>query len=213
MAEDSALDAKILAEDLNNEIVAVPGFSRALIEEGAASWPLVWFPILGEGRVGQLQKILSSVISETAEICPVLPSPSKDPRRADLLLAEYREALFPRGVSAISNFLLVHEAHPFESYRQLLRAMKRYRESLELLGGCRLYLSPLGSKLVTIGAGLACFDMRTNDPAAKFRIAIPHAEPTRYRVDLASLAASQPQLCSVLLTGESYSPDAPAGKT
>lgn len=203
VAEDSELDATIFAEDLS-EIVTVPGFSRALIEESTASWPLVWFPILGEGRVGQLQKILSAAIPNTAEICPVLPSPSRNPRRADLLLQEYRDALFPKGISSISDFLLVHEANPFEAYRQLYRAMIRYKESLELLGGCKLYVTPLGSKLVTVGAGLACFDVRTSNALAKHRVSIPHAEPTRYRADTEKLSSTRPQICSLTLTGEAY---------
>jgi hypothetical protein len=48
----------------------------------------------------------------------------------------------------------------------LLHAMQRYRQSMSILGGCRLVVSPLGSKLITLGAGLACFEMRPENVAA-----------------------------------------------
>jgi hypothetical protein len=38
--------------------------------------------ILGEGKVGQLLKVATS-IDKSAEVCPVLPHPSRHPRRAE----------------------------------------------------------------------------------------------------------------------------------
>ena len=143
-------------------------------------WPLAWFPILGEHRQGQLEKVMTEIPDE-AEIYPVLPHPSADARRADRLLVEYRAPLFDVRKTPISNILLVDERNPFEAYRRLLRAMQRYRESMRILGGCRLVITPLGSKLVTVGAGLACFEMRPTDGDTSYGIAIPYASPRRVR--------------------------------
>ena len=205
VAEDAGLDGQILAEDPSSEIVMVPGFSGAMQVESFQDWPLVWFPILGEHRVNQLQIIRSAEIPGEAEICPVLPHPSRNPRRADRLLVEYKEALFNIRQTPTSNILYVHESQPFEAYRQLLGAMRRYTESMEILGGCRLVVTPFGSKLVTLGAGLACFEMRPPDlEKASYGVAIPHAEPTRYVVDPQAVKSSQPEICCLLLTGEAY---------
>jgi hypothetical protein len=205
VAEDAALDGQIMAEDPSSEIVMVPGFSGAMQVESFQDWPLVWFPILGERRVNQLQIIRSAEIPGEAEICPVLPHPSRNPRRADRLLVEYTEALFNTRQTPTSNILYVHESQPFEAYRQLLGAMRRYTESMEILGGCRLVVTPFGSKLVTLGAGLACFEMRPPDlEKASYGVAIPHAEPTRYVVDPQAVKSSQPEICCLLLTGEAY---------
>lgn len=205
VAEDAALDAQIFAEDPSSDPVLVPGFSSAVQAESVQDWPLVWFPILGEHRVSQLLRIMrSNVIPDQAEICPVLPHPSRNPRRADRLLLEYREALFDKGRTPTSNILYAHESHPFEAYRQLLQAMIRYRHSLRILDGCRLVVTPLGSKLITLGAGLACFEMRPDDLSAKYGIAIPHAEPTRYVASVEALTSSQPEISALLLTGEAY---------
>lgn len=205
VAEDASLDGQIMAEDPSSEIVLVPGFSGAMQVESVQDWPLVWFPILGEHRVNQLQQIMKSTeIPGEAEICPVLPHPSRNPRRADRLLIEYKEPLFDSRRTPTSNILYVHESQPFEAYRQLLEAMRRYRESMAILGGCRLVVTPFGSKLITLGAGLACFEMRPQDLGARYGVAIPHAEPTRYVADVRAIRDSRPEICSLLLTGDAY---------
>jgi hypothetical protein len=203
VAEDAKLDGEIRAEDPSNDLLNIPGFFAAWQAESVQDWPLVWFPVLGEGRVNQLQKISASIPTE-AEVCPVLPHPSKDPRRADRLLVEYREPLFDSRKTPTSNILYANESHPFEAYRQLLGAMRRYQNSMTILGGCRLVMTPLGSKLITLGAGLACFEMRPVGLNAKYGVAIPHAEPRRYIASVASLRESKPEVSVLLLTGEAY---------
>lgn len=203
VAEDAKLDGQIRAEDPSNDLVNIPGFFATWQLESVQYWPLVWFPVLGEGRVNQLQKIAASIPTE-AEVCPVVPHPSKDPRRADRLLVEYREPLFDSRRTPTSNILYAQESQPFEAYRQLLGAMKRYQNSMAILGGCRLVMTPLGSKLITLGTGLACFEMRPSDWNAKYGVAIPHAEPRRYIASVDALRQSKPEVSLLLLTGEAY---------
>lgn len=206
VAEDAKLDGMIKAEDPSNQLVQIPGFAGAFHAESFKDWPLVLFPILGENRVNQLIKVLASQeIPDGAEICPVVPHPSKNLRRADDLLVEYRDVLFRSGRAPTNNIMYVHESNPFEAYRQLLGAMRRYRESMNVLGNCRLVVTPLGSKLVTVGAGLACFEMRPADASATYRVAVPLAEPKRYVATVQSLKDSKPDISALLLTGEAYS--------
>ncbi len=204
VGEDPNLDGLIKSEDPSNEFINIPGFSSALNLESARDWPFVWFPVLGENRSGQLEKIISEKVQGNAEICPVLPHPSKNPRRADSLILEYRESLFERMGVATSNVMYTHEAHPFETYRQLFKAMERYRKSFELLGGCRLVVTPLSSKLMTLGVGLACFNMKPQGNNEKHVLAIPYSEPHRYNVTGEELKASKPEIFSLLLTGIAY---------
>lgn len=204
VAEDADLDGKIQSEDPSNDLIYIPGFSSALQAESYQDWPLVWFPVLGEGKVSQLQKVMNQVIPSNAEICPVLPHPSRDPRRADRLLTQYKEPLFDTRETPTGNILLVHEGHPFEAYRQLWGAMERYRRSMSIMGGCRLVVTPLASKLITIGVGLACFEMQPVGVDAGYRVAIPYAEPTRYVVAPDDLLESKPEIASLILTGDAY---------
>lgn len=203
VAEDAQLDGQIRAEDPSNDLLNIPGFFSAWQAESVQDWPLVWFPVLGESRVNQLQKIAASIPTE-AEVCPVVPHPSKNPRRADSLLVEYKEPLFDSRTTPTSNILYAHEGQPFEAYRQLFGAMQRYRKSMTILGGCRLVMTPLGSKLITLGAGLACFEMRPAGLDAKYGVAIPHAEPRRYLASVQALRDSKPEVSVLLLTGKAY---------
>lgn len=204
VGEDPKLDGLIISEDPSNELVTVPGFSGALKLDSVKEWPFVWFPVLGENRVGQLERVITNEVPPDAEVCPVLPHPSKNPRRADMLLLEYQDQLFARMGAPTSNVMYAHESHPFEAYRQLYNAMERYRKSFVLLGGCRLVVTPLSSKLMTLGVGLACFNMRPTSDEEKHLLAIPYAEPRRYRVEGAQLHASKPEIAVLLLTGLGY---------
>jgi hypothetical protein len=57
---------------------------------------------LGENRLAQIKKVEAS-IPAWAEICPILPHPSKNPRRGDELLSEYDSILFAQRATPISN--------------------------------------------------------------------------------------------------------------
>jgi hypothetical protein len=203
VAEDSKLDSAILSEDPNAELVTIPGFSVALYAEGMKDWPMVWLPILGENRLGQLNTVMSA-IPDDAEICPIVPHPSKGLRRAERLLTEYQSLLIDKLQVPTSNLLYVSESNPFEAYRQLLGAMERYRTSLRILGGCRLAVTPLSSKLVTLGAGMACFEMNQGSHDQDFGITIPYAEPMRYVASKAALTQSRAEVVSLILTGSAY---------
>lgn len=204
VGEDPELDSKIRSEDPSNELVLIPGFASALQTESTRDWPLVWFPVLGENRVSQLQKVMDDQIPTSAEICPVLPHPSRDPRRGDRLLIEYKGPLFDARETPLTNVLYAHEANPFEAYRQLLGAMKRYQLSLSVLGGCRLVVTPLASKLITLGSALACYEMKLGSAKGGYGVAIPYAEPKRYVISTAELRASKPDVTAIVLTGEAY---------
>ena len=205
VAEDAALDNAIRSEDPNADLVTIPGFSTAMYAESMQDWPMVWFPILGENRLGQLNVVTNAAaaIPGDAEICPIIPHPSRGLRRAERLLIEYKPLLFDKLQIPVSNVLYVSESNPFETYRQLLGAMERYRKSLTILGGCRLAVTPLSSKLVTLGAGLACFEMRLGR-MDNFGVGMPYAEPMRYVVSKAELANANPEIASLLLTGMAY---------
>ncbi len=203
VAEDAELDARIRPEDPSNELVTIPGFASGLQMESTRDWPTVWIPVLGEGRTSQLEKVMT-VIPADAEVCPVIPSPSKDPRRGDRLLLEYRESLFQRMQTPKNNVLYASEANPFESYRQVYGALERYRRSLSMLGGVRFVITPLSSKLMTVGISLACFELRSQSAQDSHSIAIPYAEPTRYSAQVTELRESRPELAALLLTGIAY---------
>jgi hypothetical protein len=205
VAEDATLDASIQSEDPSENLVTIPGFGGGFNVESMNDWPVVWFPMLGEGRTHQFEMVRTHApIPNDAEICPVLPHTSRNPRRGDMLLLEYRRQLFDVQEIPTSNIVYAHESNPFEAYRQLRNTLGHYQRSLEPLGGSRLLVTPLASKLMTVACGLACFEMRPPPGRDDYALGIPYAVPTRYVASVNALQSSRPEISALLLTGEAY---------
>jgi hypothetical protein len=101
-----------------------------------------------------------------------------------------------------SNIIYASEYNPFEAYRQLYGAIDRYRDALRDLGGCKVFVSPLSSKLLSVGALLACYDHKSQsggtDPV---NIGIPYVESVTYG-DSGAATGSPAALYSLWLRGE-----------
>jgi hypothetical protein len=115
--------------------------------------------------------------------------------------------LFTQRATPISNVFYVNETHPFEVYRQLFDAMQRFRRSMGVIGRCRLVVTPLSSKLITVGSALACFEMKLMSADYLSSVAIPYAEPKRYEADIEMVLRSRPIISALLLTGDAYRPE------
>ena len=127
VTEDAEHDRQIQEEEIDENAGYMHGFSTDLELEATAGVPRVWIPLLGEGKEAQLARIYDQVRPD--EVCPVLPSPSVDPRRGDSLLMAYRELLFDRIRVEPGNILYASERNPFEVYRQVLRTVESYDEA------------------------------------------------------------------------------------
>ncbi len=185
---------------LKDEVASLVGFSGRLNEETTEHVPRVWFPVLGERQRERLQLIQSHLNPD--EICPVVPFPSRDPRRGDQIIAEHMDLLFEEFRVEPSNILRASEFNPFEAYRQLFLAMDRYRKALTELDGCKAYVSPLSSKLLSVGALLACYDHQFGEvEGKKLNVGIPYVETAVYAdPDVGDDVASE--LYSMWIRGE-----------
>ena len=174
--ENPKIDSLIVEEGLDEEADYIHTFRGDAERESAASKPRVWFPLLGENQATQLQRIYDLV--RPSEVCPLLPAPSQNPRRGDNLILEYRGLLFDSLRVDPRNFLYASETNPFEVYRQLVHAIDHYSKSLAPLGGSNAIVSALSSKLLSIGALLAAYELKR----AGSRVAIAHIEAHGHRV-------------------------------
>ena len=77
--ENPKIDSLILEEGLDEEADYIHTFRGDAERESAASKPRVWFPLLGENQANQIQRIYDLV--RPSEVCPLLPAPSRNPRR------------------------------------------------------------------------------------------------------------------------------------
>ena len=174
VSEDPEYDAAIRREGIDETAEFMSSFWGGFDEEGTPT-PKVWMPMLGERKKVQFHRIQDRVKPD--EVCPVLPSPSRNPRRADDIVLEYQQQLFDELHLDARDFLYVSERNPFEVYRRLRGAVMRYSKVFEILGGCRVAISPMSSKLMSLGALLTAYELKTLD----YRVGIAHVDSQRYR--------------------------------
>lgn len=178
IAESVATDLRA-SGSLMDEMTTVVGFSGHLNGQTTEHFPRVWFPVLGEHQDARLQLIQNRLHPD--EICPVIPFPSRSARRGDEIITEHRVILFEDFQVEPSNILRASEFNPFEAYKQVFAAMDRYRLALDEFGGCKAFVSPLSSKLLSIGALLACYDhLHGKIDGLQLKVGIPYVETADY---------------------------------
>ena len=192
VAEDPHYDATIHEEGVDEKAEFISSFSGGFDEEGTPT-PKVWMPMLGEGKRVQFDRIQDLVKAD--EVCPVLPSPARDPRRADDLVLEYQRQLFDELHLDGREFLYVAEGNPFEVYRRLRGAVLRYSDVFDILGGCRVAISPMSSKVMSLGALLAAYELKD----CGYQVGIAHVDPQGYRL---GGGAPNAELYGLWLSGE-----------
>jgi hypothetical protein len=163
--ENPLLDAAI-AHEGSEAVSFLHGFSAPTDTEGG---PTVWIPLLGEGRAEEIRRVFEEV--KPNEICPVLPSPSRDPRRSDNMIVELRELLFEELRVDERNFIYASEWNPFDLFRSLEQLQQRYGDLLKPLGPVTFTISSHSSKLLSLGALLG---------AHQHGFGVVHTTPTGY---------------------------------
>ena len=200
VSHSPATDSAIVEEGLEESASYLYGFAAAVLEsESTSGQPKIWIPVLGTRQQAQLERIHTLISPD--EICPLLPSPAEDPREGDSLMIEYRELLFDRLRVEPRNIIYAAESNPFEVYRQLMRSILDYDRALKPLGGCKVALSAMSSKLASIGVLLAAYELGRRDP--KVTVGVAHVESQGYRFERTNTASST-TLFTMWLSGECY---------
>jgi hypothetical protein len=198
VSENAELDRRIKDEGIDDVAYYVHGFAGDLETEATLNLPKIWIPILGEGQGGQLERIYNLVIPD--EICPVFPSPSVDPRRGDKLLIEYREYLFDQLLVEPRNIIYAAEQNPFDVYRQIHRTVQHYNKALKPLGGCKVAISALSSKLLSIGALLSAYELKNVEGLSA---GIANIEAQGYQIE-GETESIKAELFTLWLAGDCY---------
>ena len=208
VSEDPNVDKAIKHEGVDPFAEFLP-FFRGTSERGSGiDLPTVWLPILGENRIAQLEFIENEFKSKILEIWPILPSPSRDPRRGDNLFIEYQKYLLDNHGIDPRSFIYASEDNPFEVYRQLYRATEECRNTLKPLGGgegagCHIVYSALSSKLMSLGTLLAAYDLKTRE-TNKIGVGIAHVGCNNYRLEE---CVPDTEVFGLWLTGRCYDVD------
>jgi len=194
VCENPSIDQAIVKLGVS-EAAAVGGFGEALERQSEPNGTVIWAPVLGEHSGASLRAIHEFL--DPGDVCPVLPFPARNPRRADSLLLEHRVDLFDSFRVTPSNLIYADERNPFDLYRTLSRLQEDYRQALLSLEPTTLAVSTHASKLLSLGALLAAVEHGlpvVAAPAVDYEIA---------DVDLDLVGAANVVTCAWLV-GEPY---------
>ncbi len=206
------LDARIIGEP-SAGAVTIRGFAGEAVASAELPLAQVWLPQLAPRKQLVLQKINGG--GSGYKVCPILPFPARDPRRADALLAEYEPELRNEWQVDSRDLIYVSERNPLDTYRTVSTLKQRYDATFADVYTPQIILSPVGSKVMAAGALMA---------AIEHNLVVRHVESLRYELDsgAADASAGPDMIVHVWLHGPVYAgyfpppltptvpPDAPA---
>jgi hypothetical protein len=123
---------------------------------------MLWMPQLSPGSLSQMKTMYLHLqqSGQLAEVCPIVPFPSLNPRRGDELLFEHRDAFQGNVGSAGLSAIYAHESDPMDVFRSIVRMENVRRELFDVTGKTAVsVLSPSGWRLGSLGMVLAAITM------------------------------------------------------
>ena len=136
------------------------------------------------------------------DTCPILPFPASNPRLSDVLAQEYRTELESTWSVDARDIVYADEGDPVDLYRTILRLDDLRQPVFKEAGGSLLVLSPLGSKVMALGALMAALERD---------LPVAHLEPIGYELKVSvPKTMERPNLIHIWLEGEVYPQPRPA---
>lgn len=173
-------------------------------ERGDLDVAQVWIPQLARGLGQTLHRIGRQLqVRDFYKVCPVLPFPARDPRRADDLVGEYEEQITQEWHVDPRDFIYASEWNPLDTYRRLSRLKLRFDRTMRGTFALQMILSPIGSKVMAAGALMA---------AIKHDMVVQYVETESYALESTPPDAADENdgvqedvsLVHVILTGPLY---------
>lgn len=155
VAHDPEMDAAIrpISSDAPGY---VHGFRGGSTLSTAVDVARLWLPQLATGRRAAVRRLYDFV--DPHDTCPILPFPASDPRLGDVLAEEYLPLLETSWGIDTRDIVYADEGDPLDLYRTILNLDDLRRPVFEQSGGSTLVLSPLGSKVMALGALMAALE-------------------------------------------------------
>lgn len=195
IASNPELDDAIASEQ-GDRPIAVRGFAGDGALDDDLEIARIWVPQLARGRSSALAAIGRS-IAKIYKICPVVPFPARDPRRADALVTEYGGQLAGEWAVDPRDLVYVSESNPLDCYRTLSTLKARYDRTVEGVFHPSVILSPVGSRVMAAGALMA---------AIEHELPVHYIETVRYDFDPAQPEELETpdMVVHLLLSGPAY---------
>ena len=199
VAHDPDLDAGIRAMS-SDKPCYVHGFKGSSTLYDTTNAARLWLPQLATGRRWALTKLYDFV--DPHDTCPILPFPATNPRLGDVLAEEYLTELESTWEIDTRNIVYADEGDPLDLYRTILRLDDLRQNVFEATGGSMLIVSPVGSKVMALGALLAALERD---------LPVAHLESISYELETSvPKTIDPPNFIHVWLEGEVYREPRPA---
>lgn len=154
----------------------------------------LWLPQLAKGRRGALARLHEFVAPH--DTCPILPFPAYDPRLGDKLAEEFLTEFESGWAVDTRNIVYAAEEDPLDLYRTILRLEDLRKPVFREVGGSLMVLSPVGSKVMALGALMAALERD---------LPVAYLESISYDFDQSVPAAPvTPGLVHIWLEGDAY---------
>lgn len=158
------------------------GFQSDMEVEGSGDAIKLWIPQLAEGATASLERIHRKLRPD--EACPILPFPSMEPRRGDLLLREFKQPILNEWEVNLLDIIYAHESDPNDVCETITRIHGARHEALSRATGQempdRTVLSPAGTRVGSVGMLLA---------ALRLDLPIMYEESIGYTSELTAVPA------------------------
>ena len=156
----------------------------------------LWLPQLVRGQRMTLERIRAFV--DPHDVCPILPFPARSPRLADELIAYYAQEFENSWQVDARNIVYAAENNPLDLYRTILRIDDARKRVFEGIGGSLIVLSPIGSKVLAVGALMAAIERD---------FPVVYVESIEYSVDFNMIEQNRHEsgeMVHIWLHGEAY---------
>jgi len=194
--ENYTIDMKTEPVEIDEFAHEMQGFSAPTEDLESV---LIWYPVLGEVNPLLLKKHYDYLINSSKhvdEICPIVPFPAVDVRRADDILKGYRKEFFSDWKIDKKNIIYASETNPLRVCESLYSTSMHYKKVLSPLGECKFVFSAITSKLMSIGVFLAAFDLKKD----KINVSLLNVNNKGYKIMQQEEAGIESSLTCLLLS-------------
>lgn len=174
----------------------VHGFRGGWGLDQNASAIKLWLPQLARGRRTVLSRLYDFIVPHTT--CPVVPFPSQNPRLADELAEHFLTEFESTWSVDARSIVYAAEDDPLDLYRTILQLDDLRTPVFKEFGGSLLVLSPLGSKVMSLGTLMAALERD---------LPVAYVEAIGYGLDCSmTRPGNEHRLVHVWLEGDVYPP-------
>lgn len=195
LASDPPLDEAIRPV-AGDTVGFVHGFRGQWAIDSTASAAKLWLPQLARGRNAALNRIHDFLAPH--DTCPILPFPSSRPRLPDELVEGFLAEIESTWEVDTRNLIHASDDDPLDLYRMILRIDDLRRPVFAEVGSSFLILSPMGTKVLALGALLAALERD---------LPVAYLEAIAYELVAPTAIPGEPHFIHLWLAGDVYTGD------